>query len=761
MTAFRQVMAKLQDGQRDEALIGLDFVLRLDPAFSPGLEIQKQLASGEQEFDLSGLLSHIDAPSTDEINMLLIEAVEEFNQHNYVEAQKKVTQVLLELPGHTEARNLQHQIASAMKVETQVGHFLAQAREALDRGDPQEAVNFVVMAQALDPHHKGIQAMLGAIDTEHAPVAAAPEPPAQTEEPAAPALPSDEAAEGSVAPDFGFQPAAESAQPETPADSFDGAFNFDVPDEFDIASDDDGPSPNQTIAIDSWDVDGAFEEPGPDEPAPAAAAPVPKTLFSAPAETDAIDSFSSGDVADLFSSGSSDGGFDAPDPGQNPSPELPPPPIMGSSEPPDFPAIEQEAPPESAGPAFDESSASDISDLFEAPVEPSQPDGGAAAPDQQVRDLLDAAERAWTNGSPGEAKLLVEEVLGSVPNNVEAIELMARLEVETQGETPTLPPPPDLDDSLLPPELTTPPPPTLADDDLFDSDFDETEDEEYEPEPEDEVEEEAPLKEAKQRRKISFNFPGGEALENLPWRVILMAAGGLLLVLIATIIGLGLFSGEDSEEQDARAITELLSQADDLFKQGHQERAIELLTEHEAEGLEKQRIDKRIERYQKELIPPTPTPIPDALVTAQERFDQGRWFAAYEEVVVGLNQYPDDTELGALKETILDFEPALDSLFSLIREKDFAEASVLANDLAERHPDQPEIGATQDRCLFNAALANLRSYNLAAARSHLLRLQSRNPDDEEIKRILRFVTSYINRPVDMQLEIFVGSLENR
>ena len=37
MTAFRQVVGKLQEGSREEALIGLEFVLRLDPAYAPGV----------------------------------------------------------------------------------------------------------------------------------------------------------------------------------------------------------------------------------------------------------------------------------------------------------------------------------------------------------------------------------------------------------------------------------------------------------------------------------------------------------------------------------------------------------------------------------------------------------------------------------------------------------------------------------------------------------------------------------------------------
>ncbi len=71
------------------------------------------------------------------------------------------------------------------------------------------------------------------------------------------------------------------------------------------------------------------------------------------------------------------------------------------------------------------------------------------------------------------------------------------------------------------------------------------------------------------------------------------------------------------------------------------------------------------------------------------------------------------------------------------------------------------IVAIHDRSLFNAALSALRSYNLAGARNHLQRLGQRQPQDTDVIRILDFISSYMNRPVDMQLEIFVGSLENR
>ncbi len=106
MTAFRQVVGKLQDGQREEALIGLEFVLRLDPAYAPALNLHQQISSGAAEIDLDEVMSQLQAPTTDVINNLLVEAVEDFNNQDFSASRKKVETVLLDLPGHQEARQL-------------------------------------------------------------------------------------------------------------------------------------------------------------------------------------------------------------------------------------------------------------------------------------------------------------------------------------------------------------------------------------------------------------------------------------------------------------------------------------------------------------------------------------------------------------------------------------------------------------------------------------------------------------------------------
>ena len=61
MTAFKQVMGKLQEGNREEALIGLEFVLRLDPSYAPAQNLHQQLSAGDGEIDLNDVVTHLAA----------------------------------------------------------------------------------------------------------------------------------------------------------------------------------------------------------------------------------------------------------------------------------------------------------------------------------------------------------------------------------------------------------------------------------------------------------------------------------------------------------------------------------------------------------------------------------------------------------------------------------------------------------------------------------------------------------------------------
>ncbi len=707
MTAFRQVIAKLQEGQREEALIGLEFVLRLDPSFTPAVNLRQQLSSGSAEIDLGEIISQLKAPSSETIDEMLVEAVESFNQRNFLEAKEKVEKVLIELPGHREARQLLGQITDALKVENQVGQFLAQAREALDHGDPQEAANFVMMAQALDPHHSGIAPTLQEIYERGG---------LQQEADASPAVGTDALAfETSDAGAEAFQvrfdevaPASDAAEPLVelaPAESeFVPASEEGTPPwegaDSEVAAVDDLP-PRRAAAEATTGADEAAGEPFAAQPKPAAVA-------------------REDDISDLFEA----------DDAAAPSRTLAPP-----AEPQRGDELVRDG--QTAFEAGDFLAAIDawsrvyLSDPANQAVGPRIAEAKSALEelDRRIDHLLFEAQDASLSGEPDRASALVDEILALQPNHQAALELSARLsapeEAAGEKEQAAARAMPDLEEDLF-----------------------------------EERHAAKAAKTADAELALEWEQPPVRRLLGLPVRTAAMIGGGVVLV-GALAIGLFIFSGSNNSG-GVGDVTELRARAEELFQQGSPEEALRLVMEFRATNPTDEQIVARLRtRYERAVATPTPTPIPAQLIAARGLRDRGLWFHAYAEAAAGLRANPEDPALREIKKQIEDDEPMASILQSAIANSNFQSAVGIAYDLLEKYPGQADLAEVLERSLFNAALAELRAYNLTGAEGYLRELDQRRPGDDTVVRILEFISNYKARPVDMQLQVFIGSLDPR
>ena len=198
-----------------------------------------------------------------------------------------------------------------------------------------------------------------------------------------------------------------------------------------------------------------------------------------------------------------------------------------------------------------------------------------------------------------------------------------------------------------------------------------------------------------------------------------------------------------------------------MYNQKRVEEAILHLEQNSADDPFQVRIDRALNEYRAAVATPVPTPIPEGLTACRELLEEGHWMAAYERVMSELRAHPNDPGLEDVRQQILEVEPIVVDLYGAVRSGDYRAAIDLSKALLEKRPDDSEVIAAYDRFLFNAALTELRAFNLSNAESYLKELQQRQPEDSEIQRILEFVNTYKTRPVDMQLEIFVGSLSER
>ena len=691
MSAFRRVIANLQQRQREEALIGLEFVLRIDPQFSPAIELKRQLQGGAEAIDLSDLIAQIEAPTTATINALLIEAVEDFNNRNFITAKSKVERVLLELPGHQEARRLLGQLQQALKVEQQVGNFLLQAREALAIGDPQEAANFVLMAQALDPHHGGIASTLQEI------YARSGEPQPAATGPIAAAAPRPDRS----------SPAAAGARAAAPgaADVPWGAGGDELFGDGLDAADFPGPQFDAEPLIDALDAD--LGEPGID-------------LAERPSD----------DVSDLFDTAAR-------------PPGTPPPagqPVVAQ-------LLARGASALDAGQylaAIDAWSRIWLEDPTNEDVGPRVAEAKKRLQQagRELEHLVFEAEDALIGGDEDKALELVNRVLAKNPGHAEAIALHRRL----SGEAESAPVGP-------PPAAPAPAAPSMPDleEDLFSEPF-------------------ADLEAEPQQEPLATTFmeveeiaapPAARRMLAVSPRTLALAGAAAIVLVLAGVLGARAVIGlrKPTAEND---IDLLRTEAEALFRQGKPAAALQLVERFRPrDDGDEQVLEALTTRYTAALATPTPTPVPAVAVEARRLLDGGLWFRAYDEAKRGLEAHPGDRGMLEIIARVDAMEPRAATLASQLAGRNHRGAVGTTHDLLVGYPGQADLVEVLKRCLFNASLAELRTYNLTGARSYLDELKSVAPNDEEVNRVLQFIESYKARPVDMQLKVFIQSLGER
>lgn len=745
MTAFKQVLTNLQSGQREEAMIGLEFVLRLDPSFAPANSLKRQLAASSKEIDLGDIIAQLQAPTTDAINGLLIEAVDDFNSREFINAKAKVEKVLIDLPGHQEARDLRDQIEKALKIEGQVGQFLIQARDALAKGDPQEAANFVMMAQALDPHHTGIASTLKEIDDTGG-LALSQEtaagPPAEADASTSieqPAPPTGEPSgmEGAREPILSAPATGPASEPEAATEQDAFAVEFDAKDPFADFVDSEPEVPEFGAGPDD---DVSF--PPMDDTADLFTAP----QYASGAEESADPSIGIESVAEDLGQGDVEV---ADEDSINASiHEL----------------IERG---QMALDANDQPLAISIwSRIFLS--KPTHPEAGhliekakrsLAEAEAQVETLLTKARNAYDDGEHEAARLLINKALARRPNHIDVHILKEELDreqgisaaprVPPSAATPAAPELPELDDDLfgdptgaVPDAARAVADAPAADENLDHELFRDAGDD---------------LPEYDDFQELSL---ADRLRSKLPLRLVAVAAVALVVVLAGVWLG-GKFLAPEPEVDDSAAVSAILVEADRLFKEHKVEEALHLLRQFPSTGLSAQRIEMRIAKYEESLAPPTPTPIPEHATRAQSLLDQGLWWAAYATAGEGLAVNPDDPGLLEIRRLVVENEPDATALEHALKTRNFRTAVSITEDLLVRYPGQGDLQMVMERSLFNSALAESRAYNLTGAENHLTRLLELKPGDEEAIRFLEFVQKYKVVAADMRLEIFIRSMNER
>jgi tetratricopeptide (TPR) repeat protein len=353
--------------------------------------------------------------------------------------------------------------------------------------------------------------------------------------------------------------------------------------------------------------------------------------------------------------------------------------------------------------------------------------------ERRIEPMLTDARSSHLSGDLEMAEDFARRALELSPNNVEATRLLEAIQRGAHPDSEELPA------GSAMPEL---------EDDLFSDEFEAT----------------ADFGEAVDGRPRTVEGEWRTPIKpkkKLPWQWwAAIGAVGIVIVGVAMWFG-GFLTPAPEAEPRINVVNRVLAEAEEMYNQKRIEEAILHLEQNSSEDPFQVRIDKAINEYRAAIATPVPTPIPAGLVACRALLEEGKWLEAYERVMTELRAHPNDPGLEEVRENILAVEPLAADLYSARRSGDQKSAADITKRLMAKYPDNSELVATYERILFNAALTELRSFKLPDAESYLTDLQQRQPEDEEVQRILDFIDTYKTRPVDMQLEIFVGSLSER
>ena len=175
LSTFEQTLGLATEGSRQEALLGCDFVLRLDPQFEPARRLQERLKNGQgtvQVDDLRAAVNTSAAPaemfaSLDGFDLpdlpvvaapgapggLRAELQELLDQHRLNDLMNRAHQETATVTADPELRRIVELAQERLEAEPYVLKFVNSAREALRKGDHAEVARLVAKAKSLNPTH--------------------------------------------------------------------------------------------------------------------------------------------------------------------------------------------------------------------------------------------------------------------------------------------------------------------------------------------------------------------------------------------------------------------------------------------------------------------------------------------------------------------------------------------------------------------------------------------------------------------------------
>jgi tetratricopeptide (TPR) repeat protein len=175
---FEQTLGLAAEGSRQEALLGCDFVLRMDPHFEPARQLQERLRNSSGAVSVDDLLAPaaldpfagaIDLPDLEGFGAATPPAGDLrsrfqalLDRRQFQELMTLAQQQQAAVGADAELMRIASEAQERLEAEPYVNKFLNAAREAARQGNREEAERAINKIRALDPSHPAIAELTGA-----------------------------------------------------------------------------------------------------------------------------------------------------------------------------------------------------------------------------------------------------------------------------------------------------------------------------------------------------------------------------------------------------------------------------------------------------------------------------------------------------------------------------------------------------------------------------------------------------------------------
>ena len=178
LSTFRHALNLFSSGNVNDCLIGCEFILKMDPRFTPARRLQEKVQNRDSNVDISELEAAanpataasrspaaappasappppppVEKPDT---RRLLAEAAHKYDALDFDGAIAAATRALTLLPGNKDALALIEKAAGKKATQPLIESTRVRAEEALTRGRLSEARLEVERMRAIDPRHPAI-----------------------------------------------------------------------------------------------------------------------------------------------------------------------------------------------------------------------------------------------------------------------------------------------------------------------------------------------------------------------------------------------------------------------------------------------------------------------------------------------------------------------------------------------------------------------------------------------------------------------------